>query len=146
MAIHLTTLGGFQAFRDGVELDRLASKRLRAALLIYLAVERTAAREILTTVFWPESSADNARHALRQCLYHLRNDLGADWLEVRGPELRRSPTVRADVQDFMAALESGDAAAATRLYRGPFLAGMNLLDLQPWEAWVDGKRTQLARA
>src|SRR5688500_19533718 len=100
MAIHLTTLGALRAFRDGVELERLVGKRLRAALLVYLAVERRAARESLMALFWPESSTDNARHALRQTLYHLRTDLGADWLDVRTHEVRASADVHTDVHAF----------------------------------------------
>jgi hypothetical protein len=75
MAIHLTTLGALRAFRDGVELERLAG------------------------------------------------------------------TVHTDVHDFTKAIETGDAEAAARLYGGPFLGGVNLVDLQPWEAWVEARRT-----
>src|SRR5262245_56799348 len=146
MAIRLITLGGLHAFNDDIELERLAGQRLRLALLVYIAVERRVAREPLTAVFWPESSSDNARHALRQCLYQLRNELGPDVLEVNAREVRASAHVCADVHDFAAALEKGDPETAARLYQGPFLAGASLLDLQSWESWVESRRVQYARA
>ena len=34
MAIRLITLGGLHAFRDDIELERLAGQRLRLALLV----------------------------------------------------------------------------------------------------------------
>ncbi len=146
MAIHLQTLGGLRAHRDGAELDQLRSQRLRAALLVYLAIERRVSREHLSTVFWPESSSEKARHALRQSLYQLRRILGDDWVEVRSHELLAGDGVSTDVGAFIAALDSGDAEAAARSYSGPFLDGVHLADLKSWESWVDGKRAEYARA
>jgi DNA-binding SARP family transcriptional activator len=108
MAIRLTTLGGLHAYGDGAELDGFRAQRLRAALLIYLAVERQVSRESLTTVFWPESNDSNARQALRQSLYHLRRTLGEGCFESHAHELRVSARVRTDVEAFESALSRGD--------------------------------------
>jgi tetratricopeptide (TPR) repeat protein len=54
--------------------------------------------------------------------------------------------VGADVHVFAAALERGQPEAAVQLYGGPFLAGVNLVNLQSWENWVEGRRMQYARA
>jgi DNA-binding SARP family transcriptional activator len=145
MMIHLTTLGGLRIRRGGHDLDHLLRQRSRTALFLYLAVEGSATRESLATVFWPESNAENARHALRQSLYHLRGELGSDWLEQRAQELRTGPAVRTDVHDFAATLEAGDPESAARLYTGPFLDGVHLVDLQSWESWVDARRLEYAR-
>ena len=54
MAIQIITFGGLRAVHDdNGELDSLLSQHSRAALLVYLAVERRVSRESLTTVFWP---------------------------------------------------------------------------------------------
>ena len=82
MAIQLITFGGLHVVSDNGELDWLLAQHARAALLVYLAVERRVSRESLIAFFWPESDAENARHALRQSLYHLRKAVGAEW--VRG--------------------------------------------------------------
>lgn len=68
MAIQLLTFGGLRAVNDTGELRGLLGQHTRAALLVYLAIERRVTRESLTTVFWPESDSENARHALRQSL------------------------------------------------------------------------------
>lgn len=145
MAIHLTTLGGLRVHGDDAELHRLLGQRLRTALLVYLAIEQRVSREHLVTLFWPESSGDNARHSLRQSLYYLNGELGSGWLETHAHELRVSPVVQTDAHAFEAALAKGEVEEAARLYAGPFLDGVNLLDLQPWESWVDGKRAGYAR-
>ena len=145
MAIELVTFGGLHILDDEGELDWLAGQRTRAALLIYLAVERRVSREALTTVFWPESDAENARHALRQSLYHLKKAVSSDWVESLSHDLAVTDDVRADVHEFMDAVASGNLESAVRLYRGPFLDGVHLVDLTSWEGWVDSRRAQYAR-
>ena len=100
MAIHLVTLGGLHAAGDSGELDWLLGQHSRAALFVYLAVERRVARESLTTVFWPESDAENARHALRQSLYQLRKAVGSDWIDSRAHELVVTGEIHTDAYDF----------------------------------------------
>ncbi|HEX6309515.1 MAG TPA: BTAD domain-containing putative transcriptional regulator [Longimicrobiales bacterium] len=146
MAIRIVTLGGLSALQDGAELAWLQTQRLRAALLVYLAVERTVSRAALTTLFWPESDEERARHALRQNLYELRRVLGDDAFDAGAREIRVTDVIDTDVRAFDALLERGDAAAAARLYQGPFLHGAHLIDQKPWEVWVDGQRAQSARA
>jgi DNA-binding SARP family transcriptional activator len=99
-------------------------------------------------MFGPESKEENARHALRQSLYHLRR-VGADsdWINTaHAHELVVRGEVVTDANAFADALERGDTERAVRLYRGPFLDGVHLVDLQSWESWVDGRRTSYARA
>src|SRR5688572_22350901 len=147
MAIQIVTFGGLRAVDDhNGELDWLLGQHSRAALLVYLAVERRVSREALTTVFWPESDAENARHALRQSLYQLRKAVGAEWIDSRAHELVVTDDVRTDAHAFVDALDRGDTASGVALYRGPFLDGIHLVDLQPWESWVDARRAQYARA
>src|SRR5215216_7295524 len=113
MTIQIVTFGGLRAVHDdNGELDWLLSQHSRAALLVYLAVERRVSRESLTTVFWPERDAENARHALRQSLYQLRKAVGSEWIDSRAHELVVSADVRTDAHDFAGALERGDPASA----------------------------------
>ena len=48
MAIQLVTFGGLHATSDDGELDWLLGQHSRAALFVYLAVERRVSREALT--------------------------------------------------------------------------------------------------
>jgi DNA-binding SARP family transcriptional activator len=146
VAIELVTFGGLHILDDEGELDWLAGQRSRAALLVYLAIERRVSREALTTVFWPESDAENARHALRQSLYQLKRAVKTDWIESRAHELIVTADVRTDVHDFLDAIERGELESAITLYRGAFLDGVHLVDLSQWENWVDSRRAQYARA
>ena len=146
MRVQLLTLGGLRIFDHAKELERPLRQRSRAALLVYLTIERRVPREALTATFWPESEAENARHALRQSLYHLRTILGGrDWLVARAHEVVVCDGIGADAVAFTDALERGDLERAVRLYGGPFLDGVHLVDLQSWEGWVDGRRTRYAR-
>jgi DNA-binding SARP family transcriptional activator/Tfp pilus assembly protein PilF len=145
MTIRLTTLGGLHVEIDDVEVDSLHGKRMRAALFVHIAIERRVPRASLTTIFWPERREDSARHALRQSLYDLRRVLGADSLEATVHEVRASSLVRTDAHAFVTALERGDPESAARLYAGPFLKGIHLVDQRAWESWVDGRRTSYAR-
>lgn len=145
MAIELVTFGGFHILDDEGELDWLAGQRSRAALLVYLAVERRVSRELLTTVFWPESDTENARHALRKSLYQLKKAVRGDWVESLSHDLAVSDDIRIDVHEFANAIERKDLDRAVELYRGPFLDGIHLADLSSWESWVDSKRALFAR-
>ncbi len=146
MSIRLTTFGGLKAFAGADELDWIQSQRLRAAILIYLAVERTAARTTLSRMFWPESDEERARQALRQNLYQLKQHLGDDWVEARSLDLRIRDDIEIDVVSFDAAVAHGNAEIAVRLYAGPFLDGVHLAEPNAWEDWVYAKRLSLARA
>jgi len=145
MAIQLITFGGLRAADDGSELHWLLAQHSRAALFVYLALERRVPRESLTAIFWPESDTESARHALRQSLYQLRKTVGSEWVDSRAHELVVTGEIRCDAHDFTHALEQGDLDSAVRLYTGPFLDGVHLVDLKPWENWVDARRAQYAR-
>ena len=145
-AIRLITFGGLHAQGANGELERLLAQHSRAALLVYLAVERRVSRESLIATFWPESDAENARHALRQSLYQLRKVLGGDWVESHAHELVVGADVEADAHSFTQAVERGEAETAVELYRGSFLDGVHLVDLRSWESWVDARRAQYSRA
>jgi DNA-binding SARP family transcriptional activator len=146
MRIQLITFGSVHVLHGGTELELLLAQRSRAALFIYLTIERRVAREALTAMFWPESEAENANHALRQSLYHLRKVVGGrDWIDARAYGLVVRDDVAADATAFSDAIERGDAEHAVRLYHGPFLDGVHLVDLPSWERWVDSRRAKYAR-
>src|SRR6185312_14000686 len=106
MRIQLITLGGLHVFGDAPELERLLSRRSRAALLIYLTIERRVSRESLTAMFWPESDGPRTRHALRQSLYHLRKILDCgDWIITRAHELVVCGDITTDAVAFNDAVE-----------------------------------------
>lgn len=133
---------------DGRDLSSVARQPKRAALLAYL----TAAvphglhrRDTLLALFWPELAASNARAALSQALYVLRNALGEHAVLTRGDDevgIARD-VVWCDVHAFEAALDAGNLETALALYRGELLNGFFLSDAPEFEHWVDRERERL---
>jgi TolB-like protein/DNA-binding SARP family transcriptional activator/Flp pilus assembly protein TadD len=147
--IELRTLGALEltSAGNGAVGSVLAQPR-RAALLCYLALALPRGfhrRDTLFALFWPESDAEQARHALRQSVYVLRRALGAHAIVSRGDEeLALAPEqIRCDVWEFEAALDQGRPAEALALYRGELLAGFHISDAPDFEYWLDQERTRL---
>jgi predicted ATPase/DNA-binding SARP family transcriptional activator len=150
--------GGLQV-RQGERVVARYGNHKGAALLAYLAYYRKRAhpREELVELFWPETPPEVGRHNLRQALLSIRRQLEpAEAAEVTGPvflanraDLKLSPAVTIDVEEFEAGLKSAPAsdpawraqilADAVDLYVGPLLPGF-------CEEWVFTERERLAEA
>jgi DNA-binding SARP family transcriptional activator/Flp pilus assembly protein TadD len=145
--LRLFTLGGLGLEGPDGPVAGPAARRRSLALLAVIAASgpRGITRERLIGIFWPESPEEQGRHVLAQSLYALRKGLGAEELLLDGAPLRLNPAVvTSDVEQFNAALESGDRAAAVAAYGGPFLEGFYLSGAPAFERWVDDERARLA--
>jgi DNA-binding SARP family transcriptional activator/tRNA A-37 threonylcarbamoyl transferase component Bud32 len=142
--IRVEALGGLRVLKDGEELQSLHAKRLRAAVLVYIAVERETSRGRLCQLFWPDSSPEDGRHSLSQMLYELRKDLGDEWVESVGERVTGTPELSVDVDrlEAAAASEASDVDIV-EVYRGPFLDGVMLGGGAEFEHWAEGKRSAL---
>ncbi|HSL71956.1 MAG TPA: BTAD domain-containing putative transcriptional regulator, partial [Longimicrobiales bacterium] len=143
--VRIQALGGLGGTAHGIALEWLASQWQRAALLVHLALERSATRDQLQVLFWPECDAETAGHRLSQTIYGLRQALGTDVLETRGRAVRIADHVVADAVEFESAFERGDFAAAISAYSGPFLAGVHLAETNEFQTWVANRRARYAR-
>ena len=141
------------------------STRKELALLVYLAVEGgTHTRKTLSESFWPELDAWHGRTALRATLYELRKllershgpgeqahllierdtlGLAQDSSLLLDLRLVEAVSKRVGRQGALLAGEGdgdGELQAqleqATRLVRGPFLAGFTLRDSQFFDDWT----------
>jgi serine/threonine-protein kinase len=141
----LVTFGGLSlADPDG---SPVPIPRLRLGLLALLATagSRGLTRDKVVAYLWPESPAENARHALEQQLYSLRRQAPKDLLLGVDP-LRLNPAViAADVVEFEKDIAEGKLAQAVALYHGPFLDGFFLSDAPEFEVWAESERGRLAR-
>lgn len=147
--LRLRTLGWIALEVDGSPLEGGPRRRALALLaLVAAAGRRGVNRDGVISILWPDSPLPEARHALSQTLYALRQGLNGREPIVQGPELRLDPKViGSDLDDFAAAIAARDWAAAARLYRGPFLAGFVLPDVPGFERWIeDERRTRAADA
>lgn len=132
------------------------------ALLAYLALEspRAHRREQLADLFWPQLPAEAARINLRQTLYHLRRMLGDSAPQLLtgrdSVRLQQHADWWLDVREFLAtdSLPAASAVqhnpqqlarleAATALYRGEFLANLDLDNAAEFASWRDGWRASL---
>lgn len=134
--IELRVLGG-TALAGGVEqrMHELLRRPKKLALLTYLLVARPRGfhrREGLLELFWPEQTAERARHCLRQALHELRNDLGPI-IDTRGTdEIAVSrDRVWCDAVVFDDAISESDLARAVTLCRGELLDGIIIQGASP---------------
>lgn len=147
--VQLRLLGTLQiTASDGRDLTSLARQSKRTALLAYLAAAVPNGfhrRDTLLALFWPELSGTNARGALSQALYVLRNTLGHQAIVTRGDEevgLCRE-VVWCDVRAFEVALDAGQPKEALALYLGDLLNGFSVGDAPEFGLWLDHERERL---
>jgi len=137
---------------DGVSID--LPRRKATALLVYLAVtDERQRREMLATLFWPDSDQTRAYAYLRNTLWEINRTLGEDWLLTDRETVGLNPVaeIYLDLQDFHALLKqvvlhthptdegcqecAKVLEAATQLYRGDFLSGFGLHDSPAFDDW-----------
>jgi predicted ATPase/DNA-binding SARP family transcriptional activator len=132
------------------------------ALLAYLAVselehpQERRTRESLSTLFWSDYIESKALTNLRHTLWEVTKFIGEGWILAEHESLSLHPDadLKLDVAQFRslctdASRESEPAlripmlTAATRLYRGDFLAGFALKDAAGFNEWAFLKSEQL---
>jgi DNA-binding SARP family transcriptional activator len=144
MTLQIGVLGHFRVRSAGRDIPGLAAQPARCAVLVCLAVAEEVTRDRLICRLWPDRPEVRARHALSQVLHKLRRDLGTGWLEANGTVLRLAGTVTVDAREFEQAVLVGDAEAALRLYRGPFLDDWAVHCTHEFELWLDSERGRFA--
>lgn len=133
----LALLGAPRLRSDGVWHDLPPSRWV--ALLAYVAHARTwVRREALAATFWPEHDQVRASWNLRQCLQTIARSRA-------GSAFEREPTRvcwrgASDLDAFDAYLEATAWKAAVATYRGPFLDGLEVVDVGPFQDWLGAER------
>lgn len=158
----LNLLGNFAACWHDQPLDGFNYDKMRA-LLAYLSLEhhREHSRETLAALLWESSPASTWRGNLRRTLSDLRRVLetptGLELFDAGKNSLRFLPEGRIDALRFRqgpqrcaespacqqcpSCIEELEEAAA--LYRGDFLAGLDLPDCPDFEDWLLLQRESL---
>jgi len=148
--LHIELLGGCSARTNGGAPCLLPTRKSQA-LLAYLAVPagRFHAREKLTTMFWGETPEAQSRQSFRQALLSIRRAVGGAarpiFLTRNGAVALDSDAVTVDVTQLEAARADGTTEGferAAALYKGEFLAGLNLNE-QAFEEWRAIERERL---
>ena len=142
----LITFGALAVERDGGGVPALAAQRKALALLAVVAASGPAgiSRDRLLALFWPESTEERARGALKQMLHSVRRQLGAEEVLTGTASLAlNAAQIGSDVAHFTAALQSGRAEEAVSLYTGPFLDGVHIDGADEFGRWADVRRREL---
>lgn len=114
--------------------------RKAIALLAYLAVSAaSASRDRLCAMFWPESSQQRARSALRRTLSSLRKAIGPEAVTAdRESVSLEAARLGVDVVQFAKLIREGSPPALRRaadLYRGDLLSGFSIRSSPEFEDW-----------
>ena len=148
MDLRLKLLGPMDVHVDGAALPAIRRRKARALLAYVALAERgTVSREVLATLLWEDRNETAARASLRQTLFLLRQHLASD-----GTSLIHADTESVSIQcvDTDVARFEGlchratieELHAATSLYRGEFLADLNV-DGSVFEQWQLSERARL---
>ena len=136
----------------GQRADEVLGRPRDLAVLSYVAVADASgdscSRDLVASVFWPESSAGRARNALSQALHRIRRSTYGDvFVAGRGQGLRLNrQRLSTDFAQFFRLIEAGNLERALTLYRGAFLSGLHIRNAGPFEHWVDEVRERARRS
>ena len=141
----LRTLGGLGLFSAGSEGAPLLPPGKPIALLVYLSAVpgRQTNREHLLNLLWADRETASARHALRQTVWYLRQRLGEGAIAVRDEQVILTSPIESDRDLFLAAIEAGNAAEATEIYRGDFLPGFAVPGGIAFDQWAEAEGRRL---
>ncbi|HKP57324.1 MAG TPA: BTAD domain-containing putative transcriptional regulator, partial [Polyangiales bacterium] len=147
--LDLRLLGGFAVADANGGTIRLSTRKAEALLaLLALPVGSSQARDRVCALLWPEVPDTQARHSLRQTLFHMRKALApapaALASDARSLQLV-AEHVRVDAAHFEACVARGTREAlveAWRCYRGDLLEGV-AVDEAPFEHWLRCERERL---
>lgn len=132
---------------DGRQLGRVMAGEKRLGLLVYLALAMPGARrrDTLLGMFWPEASAGEARHRLRQLLYVLRAELGEGVLDAESrEEISLNPELFwCDATAFEKAYKQEDLETCFRLYGGLCCEGLFMSESPAFDRWLEDTRERL---
>ena len=157
--LSLQLLGPPQITRDGAACHIDRKKAL--ALLVYLVTTRQpCSRDVLATMFWPQSDQRKARASLRSALASIKKSIGAEWLDITRETIcfQADVDLWLDIREFLELLGEWRAhghtqepcpqyitslGEASKLYRDDFMAGFSLLDSPGFDEWQFFLREEL---
>jgi len=146
----LVTLGGLALYarRPDGTAEQLLGPGKHSALLAYLSLSsrRSATRDQLVDLLWADLDPHDARHALRQALWYLRQRAGEDVVRTENGDLVLGKPLSLDRDRFLDALGRGALEEAVDLYRGEFLSGFAAPGGAEFEHWADVERYRLRLA
>jgi serine/threonine-protein kinase len=145
--IRVRTFGGLSVVEDGADGVPIAVQRRRLALLALLAGvgDRGMTRERIMAYLWPESGTNSARHNLKQAVFGLRRQFGAEVFAGEIALRLNANVMRTDRAELERALAEARIDDAMALRAGPFLDGFHLDGAVEFERWMDAEREEVSQ-
>lgn len=113
--------------------------RKAEALFYYLVIKKSALKDELSGLLWPDIECEKARKSLRNSIYNLRNTLGKDFLlSPQKDFVAINPNI--EIQTDIEIFNSANGEEALLLYKGEFLEGFSIKDSDLFDSWVFEKR------
>ncbi|MBM4761008.1 alpha/beta hydrolase [Bacillus sp. B15-48] len=109
--LEVNIMNGFQVKINGKRIDSGWGKRKAKQLLLYLVFHRSATRDQLSDLLWPEVELENARNRLRVSIHYLKNLLETEKnqsSEILGTDrehLFLRANIRSDLVDYITAIK-----------------------------------------
>ena len=137
---NIRLFGAIKIESDGEPLTDFRSQKALAILAFLISENRSVTRDYLAGLVWPETSQKQALGLLRRSLHSLSSQLPG-CLEAN----RRTVRWRADapatvdiyqLEGLVSSSNADDLAAATALYRAPYLEGIYLDDCPEFDHWL----------
>jgi DNA-binding SARP family transcriptional activator len=147
--ITLQLLGGACLRSGGTAILGPPIQRHRIALLTLIvdAWPQPLSRDRAIALLWPERDQKSGRRLLNLAVHVLRGALGEAAITSVGDGLLLNPALlTCDLHELRAAIAGDDPDGVARLYTGPLLDGFHLADSLEFSHWLDGRRSELARA
>jgi DNA-binding SARP family transcriptional activator len=138
----LEVLGPVVLLRDGVPVS--LGVRKTQALLALLAIGGRCARVRAAHLLWPTLDESSARRNLRRELARLREAGASEVVIADSENLAIAAEVSCDAQDFVAAVQAGNAIAALKLWRGEPAAALRMdADDGGFDDWLRVEQARL---
>ncbi|WP_138429981.1 BTAD domain-containing putative transcriptional regulator [Fodinibius saliphilus] len=150
--VNFRILGSISLQKDNEEYGHtFLNGPKKLALFTYLVLARPRGyhrRDRLIAIFWPEIGQKNARNALSNLLYNIRDALGKETIINRGTEeiAINSDLVQCDAIEFEKALDKGQFRKSVNLYKGDLLQGFHVKNTSNhFQDWLDIERNRLRK-
>lgn len=126
-----------QIFLDGKQI--VFPYKKTEALFYYIAIEKAATRDIVSTLLWEDADTETARKNLRHALYVIKKTCGFDVItSTQKSTLTLHPEIElnCDVDEFL----NNDQIDS---YHAEFLRDFSLKKASMYEEWMERKRESI---
>ena len=149
MSYYLRTLGQLTLHPEGPDSESVLSESKSLVILALLAVapDHSMARDHLSELLWPGTEHRKARRSLRQSLYYLSQQAGADLIESENAHVRLlTAAFDCDLWELDRAIRAQDDEVVVDGFTGRFLESVERKVGRELSEWVDLQNQRLRSA